>query len=129
MILRKYMALLGIGSARIDLILPKDTYRAGEQIEGYYLIKGGTIDQQLKRIDCGLIKIDHQSEGTEIVTDAPPILTSKLIQSEELYKISFSFELPSTIPSSSEKISYRFNTKLTFSEGVESRDEDNIHII
>lgn len=122
------MSLLGIGSAEIDLVLPKDTYRPGELITGYYLIKGGTIKQQIKRIDSELIKID-QSKGIEKIIDAPTILTSKLIQSDELYKISFSFELPSTIPVSSEKISYRFNTKLIFSEGVESKDQDNIYII
>ncbi|MCJ7843486.1 sporulation protein [Lederbergia sp. NSJ-179] len=128
MILRKYMSLLGIGSAQIDLILPKDTYKAGEYISGYYLIKGGTIEQQIKRIDCELIKID-QSKGIEKIMDTPTILTSKRIQSEECYKISFSFKIPTTITVSTEAIFYRFNTKLIFNEGVESKDQDIIRII
>ncbi|NEU32052.1 sporulation protein [bacterium LRH843] len=128
MILRKYMSLLGIGSARIDLILSKDTYKTGEHINGYYLINGGTIEQQIKRIDCELIQMDH-SKGIEKMIDTQTISTTKLIESDELYKISFSFKLPTTLTVSTDKISYRFNTKLTFNEGVESRDEDIIYII
>lgn len=122
------MALLGIGSAQIDLILPKVTYKPSESINGYYLIKGGTIEQQLKRIDCELIEID-QCKEIEKRIDMPTILTSKLIQSEELYKVSFTFELPANLQASSEKISYQFHTSLIFNEGKESKDEDAIQII
>ncbi|MCR2821268.1 sporulation protein [Lederbergia panacisoli] len=127
MILRKCMSLLGIGSAQIDLILSKDTYKAGEYVNGYFLIKGGTIDQQLKRINCELIMND-QCKGIEKIMDIRTILTSKRIQSEELYEISFAFKLPTTIRDSSEEISYYFKTKLTFDEGVESKDQDDIYI-
>ena len=48
MILRKYMALIGIGSAKIDLILEKVSYKPGEQVKGYFMVKGGTIEQQLR---------------------------------------------------------------------------------
>ncbi|MCJ8008288.1 sporulation protein [Lederbergia wuyishanensis] len=128
MLLRKYMSLIGIGSAQIDLILSKDTYKVGEHIEGYFLIKGGTIDQQLRRIDCELIKREELM-GNEEIIDIQTILTSKRIESEEIYKITFSFKLPSSIFVSSEEISYCFKTKLTFNEGVESRDQDIIRII
>ena len=96
MLLRKYMSLIGIGSAQIDLILYKDTYKVGEHIEGYFLIKGGTIDQQLKRIDCELIKREELM-GIEEIIDIQTILTSKRIESEEIYKITFSnLLIPST---------------------------------
>ncbi|GAA3325820.1 hypothetical protein GCM10020331_059230 [Ectobacillus funiculus] len=35
------MSLLGIGSAQIDLVLLKKTYRPDEYINGHFLIKGG----------------------------------------------------------------------------------------
>lgn len=128
MILRKYMSLIGIGAATIDLTLPKKTYRAGEHIKGYFLIKGGIIDQKAKRIDCDLIMVE-QSTGKEKTIDTSTIFTSRLIQAEEMHKISFSFEIPSSILTSTKEISYRFETKLTFSEGVTSKDQDIIHII
>ncbi len=122
------MSLLGIGSAQIDLILPKETYRPGEHIVGYFLIKGGTIEQQIKRIDSDLVMID-QATGIEKVIDTVTLLTSKLIHSGELYKKSLTYKLSSTVPITTKEISYRFKTKITFSEGVESRDQDIIQII
>jgi sporulation-control protein len=122
------MSLLGVGSAIIDLILPKETYRRGELINGHFYIKGGTIEQQLKRIDSDLVML-NQATGEEKVIDTATILSSKLINSEETNDVSFTFKLPETIPASSEKISYRFKTRLTFNEGVESRDQDIIRVI
>ena len=122
------MSRLGIGSAQIDLILPKKAYSPGEQINGYFLINGGTVEQKIKRIDCDLVMID-QSTAIEKVIDSATILSSRLILSEELNKISFTFNLPTSVRVSTEDISYHFKTKLTFNEGVESRDQDIIQII
>ncbi|PMC40693.1 sporulation protein [Bacillus sp. UMB0899] len=128
MLLRKYMSLLGVGSAVIDLILPKDTYKRGELISGFFHLKGGTIEQQLKRIDSDLVLIDRDRK-IEKVIDTATILSSKLINPEEDSKISFTFKLPEDIPTSTENISYRFKTRLTFNEGVESKDQDIIQVI
>lgn len=128
MILRKYMSLLGIGSARIDLILPKEKYQRNEHINGYFLIRGGTIEQQIKRIDCDLVYTD-QSTGVETVVDTTTILTTKLIHSEEYDEIPFTFKLANNVPVTTKERSYRFKTKLTFNEGVESKDQDIIQIV
>jgi sporulation-control protein len=127
MILRKYMSLLGIGSATIDLILPNEHYNPGEIINGYFLIKGGTIEQQLQRIDCDLIMKDLRT-GNEKVIDTTTIYTTKQIDAEEASKLSFTFKLSEELPCSSPERSYRFKTRLTFDEGVESKDQDEITI-
>jgi sporulation-control protein len=122
------MSLLGVGSANIDLVLPKDTYHRGELISGYFYIKGGTIEQKVKRIDCDLVMV-NQSTGQEKIVDTAIILSTNVINSEECNKISFTFKLPETIPASTEEITYRFKTRLTFNEGVASNDQDFIQII
>lgn len=128
MILRKYMSLLGIGSATIDLILPKEAYHPGEIINGIYKIKGGTIEQKIKRIDCDLVMKDLLT-GNEKVIDSTMVLLSKEIQSEENNQLTFSFKLDDYLPYTSEERSFRFKTRLTFNEGVESKDQDIIQII
>jgi sporulation-control protein len=128
MLLRKYMTLLGIGSAKIDLILQKETYRPGDAVIGHFLLKGGIIDQQIKRIDCDLYMIDHV-KNTEMVVDSVRILSTSSIISDEDTKYPFSFKLPDSVPASSKEITYCFKTKLTFDKGIESRDEDDIQII
>ncbi|MFD1708893.1 sporulation protein [Siminovitchia sediminis] len=128
MLLRKYMSMIGIGSATIDLMLPKQTYRAGEYIKGTFLIKGGIIDQKAKRIECDLIMV-HSSTGEEKTMNTLTILTSRVIQAEEIHNLSFSFKIPSSVPASTKERSYRFETKLFFTEGVTSKDQDAIYIV
>lgn len=122
------MALLGVGSAKIDLILEKEVYRSGDTVQGYFSIEGGSIEQKLKRIDCDLVLTD-KNEDIEIVIDTKSISTSMEIHSEELYKHPFEFQLPSSLVPSTDKLSYQFKTKLIFDEGVTSLDQDMIHII
>ncbi|RFU68956.1 sporulation protein [Peribacillus saganii] len=128
MLLRKYMSLLGIGSAKIDLILEKDTYKAGNPVHGYFQVMGGTIEQQIRRIDCDLVMTD-KAEGSETVIDTTTMLSTSRIHSEETNKIPFAFQLPASITVSNEDISYRFKTRLTFNEGVKSIDQDIIQIV
>ncbi|MBS4208439.1 sporulation protein [Bacillus sp. FJAT-50079] len=128
MILRKYMSLLGIGSATIDLTLPKKTYKAGEHINGSFIIKGGIIEQNAKRIDCDLI-MTERTTGEEKIIDTTTILTSKLIHSEEVYKVSYIRKIPAATVPSSKDVTYHFRTKLIFKEGVASKDRDMIDII
>lgn len=127
MLLRKYMSLLGIGSAKIDLILDKEIYEPGECVNGYFLIKGGTIEQQLNRIDCDLVMIDLDKKSEEII-DSISILMTDSIESEVTNKIPFSFHLPEFVRVSSGELSYRFKTKMSFMQGVESFDQDAIQI-
>lgn len=128
MILRKYMSLLGIGSAKIDLILPKETYRPGEQIEAYFLIQGGTVDQRITRIECDLL-LENHAEETSRTIEARTILSTRTIEAEELNKVPFTFRLPEVVPVPGRDESYRFKTKLTFDQGTESVDQDWIKIV
>ncbi|WP_246943008.1 sporulation protein [Bacillus pinisoli] len=127
MLLRKYMSLLGIGSAKVDLVLEKDEAMVGESIRGAIHINGGTIEQQIKRIECDLVKTDD--EDSEEVVETRTILTSKVIDSEDQTKIPFSFYIPCEITPSTDGISYRFKTRLVFQEGVKSLDQDIIKIV
>jgi sporulation-control protein len=127
MLLRKYLSLLGIGSAQIDLVLDKETYRPGEKVEGYFQIKGGTIDQELKRIECDLVMRDERARREEVI-ETSTILTCSTISSEADNRISFVFRLPNDLEVSTESGSYGFKTRLFFKEGVESVDHDDIQV-
>ncbi|MET1014413.1 MAG: sporulation protein [Paenisporosarcina sp.] len=129
MLLRKYMALLGVGSAQIDLILEKDKYRPGELVKGYFLVKGGLIEQKLNRIDCDLMmSYDERQDKKERLVDSITIYTSKIIESATTNHIPFTFQLPHSVESARE-FSYRFKSRLTFKQGIESIDHDAIQIL
>ncbi|RIW38478.1 sporulation protein [Bacillus salacetis] len=128
MILRKYMSMIGIGSAKIDLQLPEKSYQAGETVRGLFHIKGGTIEQKLNRIDCDLVRIDKLLKKEQVIGTAT-VLTSTIIEAEEQSLRNFIFQLPEDLQCSSETVLYQFKTRLTFSEGVESRDQDFITVL
>ncbi|MBD1383628.1 sporulation protein [Metabacillus arenae] len=128
MLLRKIMSKLGIGSAKIDLILNKETYRRSDIIEGVYKIQGGTIEQKLKRIESELVQTqENNEEGNVILTNL--ILTSDTVFADHEKVVTFSCKLPGDIPLSNEEISYKFVTRLVFDDGVDSLDHDKIEII
>lgn len=129
MILRKYMALLGVGSARIDLILEKDRYDVGEQVKGVFVVKGGLIGQQLKRIDCDLVMSEDGNQKAKAkIVDSITIFTTKYIHSNTENHIPFTFRIPHSIHVDN-LVSYRFKSRLAFNEGVESLDHDVITIL
>ena len=122
------MSLLGVGSAKVDLILEKDVYRAGDAVEGYFVITGGTISQQLKRIDCDLVMEDLKKDKREVM-DSVSILTTQSIQSGTEAKIAFNFHIPKTTGLSTKSLNYHFHTVLNFDKGVQSVDHDVIRIV
>ncbi|MFD1738150.1 sporulation protein [Bacillus salitolerans] len=128
MLLRKYMSLLGIGSAQVDLMLSKEVFRPGEYVEGYFQIHGGLIEQEMKRLECDLVKINLYDDSEEVI-DSITILTSKKVDSDESNQISFHFKLPDHIAPSSALVSYRFKTRLIFQQGVKSIDQDVIQVL
>jgi sporulation-control protein len=127
LILRKYMSLIGIGSAKVDLQLSKNDYKPGEAVKGLFKMEGGTVDQQLNRIECDLVRIDKLLKNEKVIGSAT-VLTSTVIAAEEKSEKEFIFKLPEDLPASTETVLYQFKTRLTFNEGVESRDQDVITV-
>ncbi|KSU62752.1 hypothetical protein AS034_11635 [[Bacillus] enclensis] len=127
MLLRKYASMLGVGSAKIDLILPKTEFYPGELLHGYFVLKGGIVKQKVRRIDCDLIMVDKQS--TEKVIDSTTIYRSEDLAPDETNRLNFVYRIPKTLQTGKNGIRYLFKTKLTFDKGVESLDEDWIVVV
>lgn len=128
MILRKYMSLMGIGSAQVDLIIDKNRYRRAEMVNGRIHIFGGTVEQEIKRIECDFVKTNPITE-TEEIMDSVTILTKQQIESGEKSHFEFHFQLSDDLEKTSQSSSYHFKTKLIFNEGVKSLDHDPIFIV
>ncbi|WP_079505551.1 sporulation protein [Mesobacillus jeotgali] len=128
MLLRKYMSLLGVGSAQIDLILKKDIISPGDSVHGKFLIKGGTVAQELQMIECALVMVDMKTEREDVL-DKVVIDVETRIQPDGDDVVPFTFRLPSNVPPSNKNISYHFKTKLVFKQGIESWDEDMIKVV
>jgi sporulation-control protein len=127
MLLRKYVSMFGIGSAKIDLVLPKTTFRPGELLNGYFFLEGGIVKQKLRRIDCDLVMVDKYS--TEKIIDSTTIYKTEELEPDETNKLNFVYRIPKTLQADEKGIRYLFKTRLTFDKGVESLDEDWITVV
>jgi sporulation-control protein len=128
LLIRKYTALIGIGSATIDLLLEKNSYTPGEYVVGCFYINGGIVEQEINRIECDLILLNENKQMVQCIKPFK-INASKIIQAGEETKIPFSFKLPSSLVVSTRQESYYFRTKLIFNQGLMSKDEDAIKIV
>ncbi|WP_153124441.1 sporulation protein [Peribacillus tepidiphilus] len=126
MLLRKIMSKMGVGSAKIDLVLNGDTFKPGDTIQGEFRIAGGIIEQKLKRIETDLIRMTN--EGETIVSEHS-ILTSGLVMADEEKVVTFICQLPNDLPPTGKNNHYKFVTKLVFTDGVDSLDHDEIKIL
>ncbi|MGD6815949.1 sporulation protein [Metabacillus sp. 84] len=126
MLLRKWMSRLGIGAARIDLVLDQEQYKVGQVINGRYDIYGGTIEQKLKRIESDLVQT-HRGQDSLILNRC--IYTASTVLAEENRAISFTCRLPEELPLSDSDTSYKFVTKLVFDNGTDSMDHDEIYVV
>jgi sporulation-control protein len=128
LLLRRYLAYAGIGSASIDLVLGKAEYMPGDVVNGFYSIKGGIVERKLKRIECD-VKIEGNTEGMEEVLDSITILTSKVIPPDTTKNIPFTFRIPESLESNAKGKKICFKTTLSFDKGIETTDYDYITII
>ncbi|KEZ52975.1 sporulation protein [Metabacillus indicus] len=127
MLLGKVLCKFGVGSAKIDLVLKKDTYRIGDMIKGEYVIKGGFAEQRLKRVESDLVQT-HSVNDTERVINTRTILSSAVISAQEEKTMNFCFELPPSLLPTDSHISYKFITRLIFTDGISSVDHDEVII-
>lgn len=127
MLLRKYMSLNGVGSAMIDLILPKDHYQKGEKLQGKFVINGGIVDQLLTKIECQLVMI-YQNGKKEEIFDTSVVAITQALETKEKDMYSFVYQIPNDLPAEPAGARFLFRTKLKFEEGQDSVDEDYVTI-
>ncbi|MFC7440344.1 sporulation protein [Laceyella putida] len=130
MVFKKFMAKLGKGSAQVDLVLDKQEYKLGEQINGELFIQGGTIEQDINKIDIDFLMSVRIGEHEQtILINRFPFHEPFKIKPSERKSYSFSYELPQNLLLSGYSVSYYFITHLDIAAGVDSTDRDPIDVL
>jgi len=52
--LKRMMAAVGVGGARVDARVNSTSVRIGEAVSGVVVIQGGSVDQRIERINLGI---------------------------------------------------------------------------
>jgi len=127
---RKFLSKLGVGSAKVNLVLQNPQVRLGEEIVGGFFIEGGSVEQQINKLDVDLrlsVNINSQVHTETVATI--PVSSSFVIQPREKKTLSFSYRLPIELPVSREGITYTFVTRLDIAGGVDTLDHDVIQVL
>lgn len=122
----KYLNLFKLGSANIDLVLDADEYLPGERVSGYFKLQGGFRKQKVKRLECDLIAQNKDEKSIETVKT---ILMSRTLNAKESTEIPFNYQLPKELQPTGDNVSYRFHTRLIFSDDVKDIDHDEVKIL
>jgi len=129
-LLRKMMSRLGVGSAYVDLRLNKHMLNPGDVIEGQLYIRGGTVEQKIKKLDVDFVcKTMRAGKEEDTVIATIPIAGEFVIEEEETKMLPFRYRLPDEIVPSQQGVSYRFITRLHIEDAVDTLDFDYIQIV
>jgi sporulation-control protein len=127
--LRKIMSKLGVGSAKVDLILQSQKVALGEAIQGEFHIEGGTVKQNINKLEVELlIKVHVNGKPFTKSIAIIPITSAFTIQPGEKKTVPFSYKLPMNLPITRNGIQYTFVTRLDIAGGVDTLDHDSITV-
>lgn len=128
--LKKFMAKLGVGSAKVDLVLKKQEASLGEVIEGEFRVEGGTVEQQVNHVGVDLnLKIRVKDRDFSKTISSIPITSSFTIHPNEKKILPFTYQLPLNLPVSRGGVSYHFATRLDIAAGIDNLDHDPIQVL
>lgn len=128
-------ASLGVGGAKIDLILEKHTITMGEEVKGKIVLKGGESDQEIEglSVDFCLASSYEQDDLYRNVdeTIATVHITSDpfTIYPDQVKEFPFSFTCPMYLPVSSVNTRYFFQTNLEIKYAVDAKDRDFVDVL
>jgi sporulation-control protein len=133
-VLKRFFASLGVGSAKIDLILDSHSVVMGEKATGKIVLKGGEAEQRIDgltvhfRLTSTYQKGDHTRYVNETVSSIPVTEESFTVRPGETREYPFSFTCPTYLPVSSVSTRYFFQTHLEIEKGLDSADRDYVEV-
>jgi len=130
----KFLASIGIGSAKVDTRIFRSQLVPGGNVEGIVQIRGGNVEQSIGSIYLSLLTTYLQKQGDNKVTVQTEIgryrLTQSLvIQPNEVKEIPFSFRLPLDTPITIGKTRVWVQTGLDIKNALDPSDQDYISIV
>jgi sporulation-control protein len=130
----KVFASIGIGSAKVDTILEKDTLMIGEEVKGVVNVKGGNVEQDIDSIYLSLHTTYIRESNDRKYTDTLNLGTFKITESftikpNESKQLPFTFLLPIDTPMTFGKTKVWIQTGLDIKNAVDPTDKDMIKIV
>ncbi|WNB92243.1 sporulation protein [Bacillus sp. NEB1478] len=129
----RMLASVGIGAAKVDTILEKDTYSPGEKITGTIKIEGGKVDQNIDHISLYVMTEFYREVDDKKIRDTAAIAkenvaSSLTVKAGSSQEIPFSLTLPYDTPYTLGATPVWIKTGLDIQMAVDPTDNDQIRV-
>ncbi|MEQ2529677.1 sporulation protein [Robertmurraya yapensis] len=130
----KVFASVGIGAAKVDTKLERETVTPGEEIRGVVEIQGGNIEQTIDSIYLTIHTTYIKERDDKKFTDVGQVDKFKLtepftIQANERKEIPIAFRIPSDTPLTIGRTKVWVATGLDIKNAVDPTDKDFIKVV
>lgn len=130
---KNLLASVGIGSAKVDTRLFKNSVIPGEVLEGEVCIRGGDVAQDIQDIYLKLATEYKREVNDSTVTEECVMVNYRLlerltIQPKDEVVIPFSLELPYEMPLTFDRIPVYIRTGLDIKSAINPRDRDYLEV-
>lgn len=131
---QKFLASVGIGSAKVDTVLEKDEYIVGEEIVGKVHITGGSVSQQIESIYLTLSTSYVREVDDKKVTATYDLERVRLtepfsVEPNEKVEIPFSFPMPIEAPLTLGMKTVWIHTGLDIKHSIDPSDRDYVQVL
>ncbi len=134
--LEKMLASMGIGAATIDLEIPNPQVEPGESLKGTVKISGGSVEQEVKKIEISLMLKSsyYEKKQSRILNKevSSVIIAEKMVITpgyEEVIPVSFEIPFARNMPISRGRTRYYLQTKADIRKAIDPVDHDDILVI
>lgn len=128
--LKRIMASLGIGTAKVNLKLEKGQYRIGESVKGRIIAEGGSVDQEIKTLDVDIVlNFSIRDKKFSKVIETLNVSRNLRVKAGENREIPFEHYLPVHYPISKGSVQYRLISRMDISRSVDSSDTDILIVL
>ncbi len=132
-LLKRTLASIGIGAARVDTVLNTDRARPGDEISGTIHIKSGDTAQEVEYIALSLMTRYLQESGDNEVYLNHPLSQTRIrdrfeIKPGETLDLPFSLQVPWSTPLTLGRTVVWVNTALSVSMAMDPTDRDVLQI-
>lgn len=131
---KKLLASLGVGAAKIDLVLDSDVVTMGEEVTGKVYVQGGEVKQHIEELEVhfklssSFKKGDHIRHVNETIATIPVIQEGFEVHPGEKKEFDFHFDCPELLPVSSVNTRYYFQSNLEINAGIDAKDRDVVEV-
>lgn len=130
----RFLASIGIGSAKIDTLLEKARYSPGETVQGIVKISGGNVEQRIETIQLSVMtQYIRESNDQKYTTNGEVgrfhVSAPFTLQAGQNLEVPFSFQLPHQTPLTIGRTPVWVKTELDVRGGVDPGDNDKIEVV